>query len=121
MESSVDRSHDRRSVNRHGRGNATSGVVESSSSDSEDSHHPTRYTDSELTDIALAGKTPPCKHRGPCDMRLICRYCHKAYCVYQSQFFTRHEKKCQRAISSTSDSEPGTDIDNGFMAVFIVE
>lgn len=113
MESSVDRPHDRQFTNRRRRGNVTSSVVESSDNiSSEDSHHPNRFTDGELTDIARAGnaETPPCRHRGPCDnnMSLICQYCGKAYCVYQSQFFTRHEKKCQRPITSTSDSELGT-------------
>ena len=111
MESSIDTPRNLRFVNRHRRSNV---VVESSDISSEDSHHPTGhgYTDGELTDIARAGnaETPPCRHRGDCNnMSLICQYCGKAYCtIYQSQFFTRHEKKCQQAINSGSDSEPGT-------------
>jgi hypothetical protein len=111
MESSVDRPHDRlRYAKGHRRGNFTSSAVDSSDTSSVDTDHPNRFTDDQLTDIAIAGKgeTPPCSHRGPCNMSLICHYCGKAYCISQSQYFTRHKKKCQRAITSTSDSEPGT-------------
>ena len=111
MESSIDTPRNRRFANRRRCSNVTSSVVESSDISSEDSRHLTGYTDGELTDIARAGnaETPPCRHRGDCNMSLICQYCGKAYCtIYQSQFFTRHEKECQQAINSTSDSEPGT-------------
>lgn len=66
------------------------------------------YSDADLTDIARAGTelTPPCNHRGTCDKSLICQCCNKAYCIYQSEYFTRHWKKC-KSITDESDHEPG--------------
>ncbi len=110
MESSVDRPHNH-NRSRYAKGHRRGNFSSDSTSEDTESDHPNRFTDGELTDIAIAGigETPPCRHQGACDMSLICQYCGKAYCISQSQFCTRHEKKCQRpAITSTSDSEPGT-------------
>ena len=106
MESSIVRSRDRlQSANRLRCGNVSS----NGDASSEDSDNPNRFTDGELTDIARTGieGTPPCRHRGDCDMSLICQYCNKAYCatLSQSKFFTRHKKMCR--LQGASESEPG--------------
>ena len=81
----------------------------SSDTSSGDSDNPKRFTDGELTDIARAGKegTPLCSHRGACEMRLICPFCNKPYCMHQSQFFTRHKMRCQGVLATTGESESG--------------
>ena len=79
----------------------------SSTGDSEQpDYYNTIYSDSDLTDLARAGKegTPPCNHRGTCNKGLICQCCNKAYCIHQSEFFTRHEKKCKGVACDGSKS-----------------
>ena len=82
----------------------------SSDTSSGNSDNPNRFTDGELTDIARAGKegTPPCSHRGACEKRLICPFCKEAYCMHQSEFFTRHKMRCRGVLATTGESESGT-------------